>query len=144
MADASFTFTRPGTGLGTMVISSDVSDYYVLESFTRPGLRPVNSYASSGLVHGDVLVRSRLEAANIGITFYVTGATTNIVENRVDAAEACFAQFTYAVTMDIDGHARGYACDPSSVDAGPVEAGLVDAHLCLMSVNLSIYPLASS
>ena len=144
-ANSAFTFTRTLLGLPDLVIPSEpLHGAYTLETFGRPGRVPVNSVASSGLVHGDVIIRSKLQQATIPFSFFVQGGTVQQVENRIDNAEDCFSQFSYAVSVDIGGAVRGYVCDPSPVQAEQVLEPWVTGHIARLSVVLSVYPLASS
>lgn len=145
MAVASFSFTRDLLSLPDLdIVSTPNTADYVLETFGRPGRVPINTVASSGLVHGDVVIRSRLQQATIPISFLVQGDTVADVESGIEAAEECFAQFTYAATWDINGVGRGYSCDPSPVQSETVVEGYVRARIARLSVVLSVYPLAAS
>ena len=145
MADAALIFTRTLLGLGDLTVIDDTSADYVLETLSRPGRTPVNTMASSGLTHGEVITRTRLEQATIPFSCLVQGTTTDQVETRIDALERCMSQLYFEVTHDVDGYGRGYDVYASTVSQPDgILHGWVDNYIARLSVVLSVYPLAAT
>lgn len=65
--------------------------------------------------HGHVLVGAVLAAESLTIHVRLRGATWVEVQNRYTELVEALSQFTYTVTVDMEGVVRTYTCEPGDI-----------------------------
>lgn len=138
--------SRASLGLGTLSIPDfPVAGLWIPEDgLTRPARAWARQTASSPLTHGSVVTRATLEQTSINLSVYAQGASTGALVALQDTLEAAFAQFSYAVTITVDGSAKEYTCDPADVSWGELSAPEAKAFLSRATLTIPCHPLPGS
>lgn len=142
----SLTFDRTALALADLVITNNphgTSLYLPEDGVVRPmfGTRytrtPVSAYEDG---NGDLLAAVR-EATDLPVIIYAQGADTAALETVKAELEAAVAQWSYDLTLTVDGAARTYSAEILlDVPWGPVDSGLVGAHLAVASFSIPLNP----
>lgn len=141
MPTASVTIDRAGLSLADLVAPNDpTSDFYFPEDglrFPRLSLRKV--YApESEFIGGRVKLAQVPGVADYPVTFYAHADTTAALFVLMDELEAAVTQFTFDLTVTIDGEARTYLAEGDFPDWGEVDSGMVRAHLVKGTVTFNL------
>lgn len=118
--DLTISATISRTSGGNLVIDSD--GIYRVVSF-GPGARSWRrDRATSPSVAGGQLVNAVLDVQVRPLVVRVYGATAAELNTRTGALVDALSQFSYTLTVTIDGTTWAYACEPA--DGGPVNGEL--------------------
>lgn len=142
----SLTFDRSSLSLADLVISTHPNSgalYLPEGGVTRPVFStrytrtPQSAYEDG---NGDLLAAVR-EATDLPVTIYAHGEDTAALEAAKAALEAAVAQWSYDLTLTVDGAAVTYSAEILlDVPWGPVDSGLVRAHMAVASFSIPLNP----
>lgn len=141
----SLTIGRTSLSLPDLVITNDPTAgafWLPEEGLEEPDETWRLSYfPDSREVHGRALASAVREHSAIPATIY-TDATSSVELGQNKAIlSAALGQFTYPVTLDLDGAALTYDADPCGPRWGAVDSGMVRAKIARASVSIPIYPI---
>ena len=122
---------------------SDV-DYVVLsEGFTMPARVMARQYADSGLVHGEVLIRTRAEHASWGMRVGCLGATGDIRQNKYHQLRRAICDqlyFTFnTTTADVE---ESWAADTGDVSPDGELMLQTGGRALVAAIMIPVYPMA--
>lgn len=142
----SLTFDRTSLSLSPLVVTDNpfgTTLYLPEDGLVRPafGTRytrtPVSAYESG---NGDLLAAVR-EATDLPVTVYAHADTTAALEAAKAELEASVAQWSYDLTLTVDGAVRTYSAEILlDVPWGPVDSGMVRAHMARASFSIPLNP----
>lgn len=140
----SVTFDRASLSAADLVItdSPTAGAFHLPEGgLARPGRAIRRQYApDSAWVGGRQLLAAVEDAGTLPLTIYAHGSSAAALEAAIAELEAASSQFAYDVTITIDGQSRTWAADPELPQWGPVDSGLVRAHIAIASLVIPINP----
>ena len=142
------TVTRAALSLADLVITNNPvgTDFHLPEDgLEQPEMNYRLGYMPDHPdIHGKQLLSAVLEHSNIPLSVYVKGATAAALGTNKAALSDAFGQFSYSVTVDVDGESWGtFSADPAGIRWGAVDSGMVRAHLARASLVVPVYPIAS-
>lgn len=92
-------------------------------------------------MHGAVLLGAVKEMSALPASLYFQGTDAASLRALEDEWTEALEQWSYTVTLTIDGQAATYSADPTSPRWGEVDSGMVRAHLSRASVVVPVYPI---
>lgn len=138
------TFDRTGLSLGPLVIGPNpfTGSFHLPEDgLSRPGFTIRRGYApGSAFLPGQYLLTAVTESSTLPVIIYAHGDTSAEVEAAIAELNTAATQFAYDVTLAIDGQAMTWPADPELPDWGPVDTGLIRAHIAIASLVIPINP----
>lgn len=142
----SLTIGRAGLSLADLTIGNDPTSGFWLpeEGLEEPDQSWRLSYMPDHPdVHGKQLLSAVLEHSAIPAVIYTKAATSaDLATNKATLATA-LGQFSYTVTLNLDGATYAYSADPCGPRWGAVDSGMVRAKIARASVVIPVYPIAS-
>lgn len=147
MTTFSVTFDRTSLSLGDLVAGapSSSSDYWLPSagiSWPKFSRRKTRAPAPPHIA-GDGALLARVAGMGLfPLTVYATGDTTAEVETAKAALQAAVDQWTYDLTLEVDGVSQSFTaeCVEDEIDWGEIDSGMVRAHICRGTVNIPLYP----
>lgn len=143
----SLTITRAGLSLPDLVISNDpeAGDFWLPEDgLEEPDQNWRLDYMPDHPdVHGRDLLSASREHTDIPVTVYTDAASSAALATNKATLAAALGQFTYTVTLNLDGATSTYSADPCGPRWGAVDSGMVRARLARASFTIPVYPIAS-
>jgi hypothetical protein len=138
------TIDRTSLSLSPLVISNDpfAGNFHLPEDgLERPGFTMRRLYAAdSAYFAGRVLLAAVADASTLPAVIYAHAASSAALSVAMAELEAATTQFAYSLTLSIDGEAQTWAADPELPQWGPVDSGLVRAHIARASIAIPINP----
>lgn len=142
----SLTIGRAGLSLADLVIGNDPSTGFWLpeEGLEEPDQEWRLSYMPDHPdVHGKQLLSAVLEHSAIPAVIYTKAADAATLASQKAELATALGQFSYTVTLNLDGATYTYSADPCGPRWGPVDSGMVRARIARASVVIPVYPIAS-
>lgn len=140
----SVTFSRTSLSLPDLVIGGDpnASNFHLPEDGAdRPNMLMRRTYApDSAYVGGRQMLAAVRDAGSIPLVIYVHATTAALLETAKDELEAATSQWTYDLTLTVNGQARTWAADPELPTWGALDSGMVKAHLARASIVIPLNP----
>lgn len=112
--DLTGTITR--TDLGLAPLSLDVDGLHSIVSFSQGGVTWRRTAVSGKYQAGRRLTQAQQDTVTDVLLIRVYGSSTIEVDNRAGVLMAAFAQFTYQLTVTINGLVRTAECEPADMD----------------------------
>lgn len=136
---------RTGLSLAPLVIDSDPftgSLYLPEEGLVWPAFDTRRLYApDSNHAAGRTLLAAVQDAAELPLTVYAQGASGAALEAAKAELEAAVAQWSYDLTLTVDSVAHTYHAEiVLGVPWGPIDSGMVAAHLARTSFSIPLNP----
>lgn len=145
MSTATVSIDRSALSLSPLVIADDGATYRLTErGLGRPGVTwRMGAMPDSADVHGTEYISAAKEQSSLPLEVAVTASTTSALSAAVVALEAAVSQFSYDVTVTVDGVGRTWSCGPASYASanGAFDAGMVAAHFDVLSITIPVYPI---
>lgn len=114
------------------------------DALQRPAKAQRLTYAAdSPFVHGSLLTSAVLLQSSLPMSVKAGAATTAALEDLMDELEAALFQFTYDVTVTVDGSPRVWRADPADIGWGTIDSGEVAARIATASVTIPVYPVSA-
>lgn len=99
------------------------------------------SYApDSGWFSGKGLLAAVRDASTLPLTIYAHAASSAALDAARAELGAAAAQWSYTVTVTVDGIATAYNCEPAIPQWGPVDSGMVRARLARCQLVIPVNP----
>ena len=89
---------------------------------------------------GKTLLSFVREATTLPLTIYAHAATSAALAAVKAELEAAAAQWSYDVTVTIDGVSEVFHCEPAIPQWGAADSGMVRAHLARASLVIPVNP----
>lgn len=140
----SLTITRAELAEDDLVIDGNpfAGAFHIPEDGTewpRFGMR--REYAPpSAFVPGELLLSAVSGPAEWQFTVYAHGDDAAEIAAAMDELEAALTQFTFSVTLNVNGMTRTYPADPDFPDWGEVDSGMARKFLARATVRLQVNP----
>ncbi len=104
--------TRAGAG----ALSLEVDGVYHVVSFSEGGVTWRRTTVQGKYQRGRRLTQAQQDTVSDVLIVRCYGASWIEVNNRVAALRDAFSQFSYRLTVIIDGHRRAAECEPADLD----------------------------
>ena len=144
MTVISLTIDRTSLSLADLVITNDpyAGNYHLPEDgLERPGFSMRRTYApDSAYFPGRTLLAAVADASTLPVVIYTHAASAALLAAARAALEAATSQFAYDVTLSVDGQSQTWLADPELPQWGPVDSGLVRAHIEVARLVIPINP----
>ena len=143
----SLTITRAGLSLPDLVITNDptAGDFWLPED----GLEePDQTWRLTYMpdhpdLHGKQLLSAVREHSAIPARVYTDAASAADLATNKATLAAALGQFSYTVTLNLDGATAAYSADPCGPRWGAVDSGMVRGRIAAASFVIPVYPIAS-
>lgn len=135
------TLGRDALSLADLVIDGDpfAGDYHLPEDgLAWPDLSLRKIYTSESATAPRQLLGYVPEPGVIPAVVYVHGDTTSDVFAAMAVLEAALTQWSYDVTITLDGSSRAYVGEPVLPTWGPIDAGMVRARMSRCTVQIPV------
>lgn len=144
----SVSIDRTGLSLSALVIDTEgFGTYYVDKAgFGRVGRLPRETLATaSPFVHGQFRTSVVWEEATLPLTVRVQADSSSALNTAVVALETALSQFTYSVTVTVDGVAKVWTAYPATWNStdGLLAVERVRAFHEDLSITIPVYPVSS-
>lgn len=106
--------SRASLGLGPLTLEADGLRHIV--SVTEGGVTWRRTVAEGKYQRGRALLAAVRDTTTDVLVIRVYGPTATDLENRVRNLITAFSQFTYTVTLTINGVTRTIDCEPADID----------------------------
>lgn len=140
----SLTIARDSLVLADLVIDNNphTGDFHIPEDgLERPGFSMRHTFApDSAYFPGRTLLAAVTDASNLPVVIYAHADTSAGLEAAIAELEAALTQWDYDVTLSVDGQARTWPAMPEYPQWGPVDSGMVRAHMARASVVIPLNP----
>jgi hypothetical protein len=140
----SLTIDRASLSLSPLVITNDpyAGNFHIPEDGVEwPGFSMRRTYApDSAYFPGRTLLAAVGDASTLPATIYTHAATSALLETARDVLEAALSQWSYEVTLSVDGQARTWLADPELPQWGVVDSGMVRAFMARATVVIPLNP----
>lgn len=143
------TIDRSGLSLSDLVIDSSLTATYTLAEggLGRIGIAQRETFADdSAWVDGRMRVAVVKEESALPLVVRVQASTSSALDTAVVALETALCQFTYTVTMVVDGVSKVWTAYPAAIggaDDGLIHPWQVEAHYADLSIRIPLYPVAA-
>jgi hypothetical protein len=140
----SVSIDRTELSLTPLVIGTDPTDSLFLDEggLTEPEFEwRTSSAPESVYIPGQLVLAAVQDAGGMGLVVYAQAATTAALATAKAELKAALGQWRPAITTDVDGIVTEYeAVYPVTPHWGPVDSGMVRAHLAKTSVTVVVNP----
>ena len=136
------TFDRSSLSLPDLVISSTPGGTFWLpeDGFARPARALRKTYApDSAYASGRQLLAAVEDAAEVPLTIYAQASSAALLEAAVNELEEALGQWSYDLTVAVDGQARTYHAEIVR-PAWFQDSGMVKAHMARATVSVPVNP----
>lgn len=117
--DATATIDRAGLALPDLVVRGKGDGPYTLRAgFQIPAGVWRRTFATAPYVHGRLLTGAVLEQAEIPMPVRAQAATPQQLHQLVVDLVEAISQFTYTLTLDLDGVVTTWSCEPADYAPG--------------------------
>jgi hypothetical protein len=146
MVAISVAFDRTALSLSTLTVTSTPGgDFWLPEEGLEWPRFPRRKERSPAVryLEGDGALLGRARGMGLfPFPIYVGGDTTAEVETNKAIIQAAVDQWTYDLTLTVDGSALAYTaeCAEDDIAWGPIDSGMVRAHICRGSLTIPLYP----
>ena len=142
----SLTISRTSLSLADLVIGNDPTSGFWLpeEGLEEPDQEwRVNYMPDHPDVHGKEKLSAVMEHSAIPAVIYTKAADAATLAAQKAALAGALGQWSYTVTLNLDGALYAYSADPCGPRWGAVDSGMVRARIAKASVVIPVYPIAS-
>lgn len=142
----SLTIGRAGLSLADLVIGNDPESGFWLpeDGLEEPDQEWRLSYMPDHPdVHGKQLLSAVREHSAIPAVIYTKAADAATLAAQKAELATALGQFSYTVTLNLDGATYSYSADPCGPRWGAVDSGMVRAKIARASLVIPVYPIAS-
>lgn len=139
----SVTFTRAALSLPDLAVGDHPGDGLWIgeDGVGAVGWDFRRTYApDSGWFSGKGLLAAVREASTLPLTVYAQAASSAELDALKAELEAAAAQWSYTVTVTVDGIATTYNCEPAIPQWGPVDSGMVRLHMARCQLVIPVNP----
>lgn len=126
--DARVTITRAGN---TSLVIDDGS--FELIAVGTGGRTWRRTTVEGKYQNGRALVGAVLDTQQLTVQVRCRGVTWVAAQNRVNELIAAVSQFTYGVSVVIEGYTQAFVCEPA--DVAPMSGDVIDKHRAMRSMQ---------
>jgi len=136
---------RSSLSLSALAIASTYQTglYLADQGLGRPAKTWVRNYATARDWNGAVPVDARLDQSSVALSIYIQGTSTSDLESRYAALEAALYQFTYNLTVTVDGTAKVWAAEAADITPAGYDVSFTLQYLQLVAVTIPVYPISA-
>lgn len=143
---AQVSIDRSSLSLGALVISSTPTDTYVLTGagLGRPGISWRYTYAPANpYIHGSALLGAVKDQSSLPLEVLVQSNTAANLDAAIKTLTDALDQFSYDVTVTVDGVAKTWSCDPGSYAStdGQVNDARQVQFVEVLAITIPVYPI---
>lgn len=143
---ATVSIDRSSLSLSALTISSNSTGTYTLteNGLGRPAITARTHYASeSPYFHGSTHVAVTKDQSALPLEVLVQAASSTALDTAINALDAALWQFTYDVTVTVDGVAKVWSCSPASwsIAESLVSHGRAVQYVELLTITIPCYPI---
>jgi hypothetical protein len=145
MSMATVSIDRSSLTLAALVIADDGATYQLTkDGLGEPGISwRTTSMPDSQDVHGSEPLSHVKEQTSIPLEVMVKAASSSALKTAVTALKKALSQFSYPVTVTVDGVADTWSASPASWSRGTVQPGQVAQFFTVLTITIPVYPIAS-
>lgn len=138
----SLSLSRTGLSLPALVADTPGSAWIPEDGLGDPGYRYRITYAPpSDHIDGGEKYAAALEMGELPVTIYLQAATTTALRTKKTDWVNAFGQWSYQMTVTIDGASDTYLCDPVYPRWNDFDSGMTRAFLARAVVPVPVQPL---
>jgi len=135
----SLTISRDGADL--VITNNPTGTDFWVDTVVSPQFSIRATYApASAYVAGNKLLAAVLDASVLPLVVYAQAASSSALATLQAELEAAVSQFSYTVTLTVDGVARSWQADPTWPNWGDVDSGMVAAKIARASFAIPVNP----
>jgi hypothetical protein len=136
---------RSSLSLSALVVASTYQTglYLAAEGLGRPAKTWVRNYATARDWNGAVPTDARLDQSTVPLAIYIQGTSTADLESRYATLEAALYQFTYDLTVTVDGTTKVWAAEAADLVPAGYDVSFTLQFLQLVAVTIPVYPVSS-
>lgn len=144
----SVSIDRTSLSLSPLVIDTDGFGTYYVDSagLGRVGRTVRETVAtSSPFVHGILVTGSVYDDAALPLVVRVQASTTSALDTAVTALETALAQFSYSVTVVMDGVTKVWTARPATIQSTDalIDFARVTNHIEDLTISIPVYPVSA-
>lgn len=94
-------------------------------------------------VPGSLALSATLGQGTLPLTINVHGTSTADLQTKRRALEAAFSQFTYTLTITVDGEDETYTASMAWPKWGAIDSGMVSEHMAVATLTVPVNPMGS-
>lgn len=139
----SVSFDRTALVLSPLVVGTftPAATYWLpADGLSRADFTMRRTYAPDGDVPGKVKLQAVPDAGTLPLTVYVQADTSANLEAAMDELTDAATQWSYDITVTIDGVSHTYQADPEFPQWGQVETAMVTGFLSRASITIPVNP----
>lgn len=147
MSTAEVSIDRSSLSLAALVVSDDGATYQIKQDgLTRPGITwRLTAAPDSADVHGTEYVAAVKEQTSLPLDVIVKAASSAALDTACVALEDALSQFSYPVTVTVDGVAKVWSSSPAAWSySRPTDLAEVQQHFTVMTLTIPVYPIPGS
>ena len=110
------------------------------DGLSRPSFAPLLTYAPGSPYARQTLIAARLEPDVQRATIYCHAASTSALRDAEDALNAALWQWSYLVTVEIDGETWTAYGEPTTAVFEDWDSGMVAAHTSRAVLTIPVNP----
>lgn len=138
--DLSLSFDRTSLSLSPLVVTNNPDEDLWIEVFQEPGFDFRYKYApDSDLIPGSTLLAAVLEMTSLPVSIYARAASTAALRAVKDELAAAVSQFSYDLTLTVDGDDMTFSADPSWPQ-WVTDYGMASAYMARTSLAIRVNP----
>lgn len=147
-ATASVSIDRSSLSLAALTIAGTSGSTYFLagEGLGSPSISRRNTYMPDNpFIHGSELIGSVKEQSSLPLTVQVQASDAAGLDTALSDLYDALDQFSYSVTVTVDGVAKTWSCDPASYGSidGNVSVIRQSLYFELVTITIPVYPIPS-
>lgn len=145
---SSLAISRTSLSLADLTLTNNPfsgSYTYPEDGLSVPNFSMRLTYAPESMwIPGRLVLGAVMDGTEVPLTVYAKGTTSADLQAKKADLEAAFAQFSYTITMLVDGVTIGtWPADPTSVWWGVVDHGQAEQHFAVGTVSIPVNPPTS-
>jgi hypothetical protein len=138
---ATLTIARTSMSMADLVIDPDWTSGMWVASVGDPDFAFRYTYApDSAYVAGSVLLAAVLQQSALTAVVYVSASTGTALQALKDEVAAAVSQFTYSLSLTVDGVTTTWSADPTWPQWGEVDSGMVAARMARAVLSIPVNP----
>lgn len=139
---------RSSLSLAALTIDDTTAAPYMLmvDGLGRPAITwRLTSMPDSADAHGTEYIAAVKEQSSLPLRVMVRAGTSAALNTAVTDLEDALSQFSYTVTVTVDGVAKTWSCSPAAygIDGSQVDYFKVVQHYEVLTITVPVYPIAS-
>jgi hypothetical protein len=146
MSTITVSIDRTSLSLSALAATNDGATYQIAQDgLGDPGITwRKSTMPDSDDIHGSEYVAAAKEQTSIPLEVIVKAASSSALKTARDALFAALSQFTYTVTVTVDGVSDVWTAGPADwARSTAVQPGQVAQFFTVLTITIPVYPIAS-